>query len=69
MKTFSWMEGYRTRISELKRQHEVLMEDKLEKTTNRYGRRIYYYEHNLVDKDHAIEVYLKINPKQNEKIN
>jgi len=64
MRIFSWMEGYRTRISELRREYKILMNDKREKTTNRYGRKIHYYEHNLVDRKHAIEVYKKINPKE-----
>lgn len=64
MKTFSWMEGYRTRVSELKRKHEIALNDKLEKTTNRFGRGMHYYEHHLVNKDHAIKVYEKINHKE-----
>jgi len=30
MKTFSWMEGYRTRVSELRKNHQIEMYDRLE---------------------------------------
>lgn len=62
MKTFSWMEGYRTRVSELRKKHQIEMADRLEKTKNRFGREMYYYAHDLLNKPHVIEVYKKINP-------
>lgn len=63
IKNFSWMEGFRTRVSELALKHSI----PLLKTTivglNKHGNTIRYIKHSLPpDKlEMAISVYQKIN--------
>lgn len=60
---FSWMEGFRTRISQLKRIHKVPMDYQVKTKINRHGNVIRFRRHSLKKGkvDYAIGVYLKIN--------
>jgi hypothetical protein len=63
MKEFSWMEGFRTRVSELNRKHHIPLSKTTEKGENKHGNAIRYHRHSLPnDKvEFALEVYQKIN--------
>lgn len=63
IKEFSWMEGFRTRVSELVLKHSIPLLKTTEVGTNKHGNTIWYKKHSLPsDKlDFAISVYKKIN--------
>jgi len=67
IKNFSWMEGFRTRVSELALKHSI----PLLKTTivglNKHGNTIRYIKHSLPPKEvnNAIQVYNLINKAKN----
>jgi len=63
MKEFSWMEGFRTRVSELNKKHLIPLLKTNEKGENKHGNPIWYRRHSLpLDKvDFALSVYEKIN--------
>lgn len=63
MKEFSWMEGFRTRVSELNKKHLIPLLKTTEKVENKHGHTICYKRHSLpLDKvDFALSVYEKIN--------
>ena len=63
IKEFSWMEGFRTRVSELVLNHSIPLLKTTETTVNKHGNTIYYKRHSLpLDKvEFALGVYDKIN--------
>jgi two-component SAPR family response regulator len=63
MKEFSWMEGFRTRVSELNKKHLIPLLTTREKGENKHGNAIWYKRHSLpLDQiDFALGVYNKIN--------
>lgn len=63
MKEFSWMEGFRTRVSELNRKHHIPLSKTTEKGENKHGNTIRYHRHSLPieEIEFALTVYKKIN--------
>ncbi len=63
MKEFSWMEGFRTRVSEIIKKHSIPLLKTTEEGTNKHGNTIRYKKHSLPpDKlELALSVYEKIN--------
>lgn len=63
IKEFSWMEGFRTRVSELVLNHSIPLLKTTESSVNKHGNTIYYKRHSLpLDKvEFALGVYNKIN--------
>lgn len=53
--------GFRGRISNLRLDHGLDIRFETRKFINPFGRKSYYRDHCLVDKEKAIEVYQKIN--------
>ena len=55
--------GFRTRISELKREYGLNVKTLKQEFISQFGRKSYYNKHYLLefDKDQAIELYNKIN--------
>jgi hypothetical protein len=60
---FSWMAGFRTRISELNNKHLIPLLNTREKGRNKHGNQIWYKRHSLPigDQNFALSVYDKIN--------
>lgn len=63
MKDFSWMEGFRTRVSEINLKHNIPLLKTTETDENKHGHPIRFIKHSLPDDqvDFATEVYNKIN--------
>lgn len=64
--SFSWMEGFRTRVSNLRLENKVKFTAERVSKKNRHGNMISYKRHWLKDqaaRDHAIGVYMMINNK------
>jgi hypothetical protein len=63
IKEFSWMEGFRTRVSELNRKHLIPLLKTNETAKNKHGNSFHYKRHSLPsDKlEFALGVYEKIN--------
>ena len=60
---FSYMSGFRTRVSEIQSVHGILLDRQLESKKNKFGNTYTYAIHTLPEcqKEKAIEVYYKIN--------
>lgn len=63
IKEFSWMEGFRTRVSELVLNHSIPLLKTTESGINKHGNTFHFRRHSLpLDKvDFALSVYEKIN--------
>ena len=63
IKGFSWMEGFRTRVSELNIKHSIPLLKTTETGTNKHGNPIRYKRHSLPPEnlELALSVYEKIN--------
>ncbi len=63
IKEFSWMEGFRTRVSELALNHSIPLLKTTETGINKHGNSFHYRRHSLPsDKvEFALGVYDKIN--------
>jgi hypothetical protein len=63
IKEFSWMEGFRTRVSELALNHSIPLLKTTETGINKHGNSFHYRRHSLpLDKvEFALGVYDKIN--------
>jgi hypothetical protein len=63
IKEFSWMEGFRTRVSELALNHSIPLLKTTETGINKHGNSFHYRRHSLpLDKvQFALGVYDKIN--------
>lgn len=63
LKDFPFLAGFRTRISELKRKHNVQLIPKVVTDVDRYGSHYYYINHFLPPEEqiNAIQVYNEIN--------
>lgn len=60
---FSWMEGFRTRVSELCLKHSIPLSKTNETGTNKHGNTFHYKRHSLpvTELELAVSVYEKIN--------
>ena len=62
-KDFSYMQGFRTRVSEINNKYGIRLDTVNSKEYNRFGNIMNFHIHKLPEdqKQKAIEVYLKIN--------
>lgn len=60
---FSFMEGYRSRLSNLRLKYKIPLDYKVKEKINRHGHKMRFREHFIKPgkTDYAIGVYLKIN--------
>ena len=64
---FSFLEGFRTRLSEIRTKHKVKLTFETKTKINRHGNKITYRVHKLEGQkniDYAIGVYMIINKKK-----
>jgi hypothetical protein len=63
IKEFSWMEGFRTRVSELCLKYAIPILKTTESGTNKHGNPYWYKRHSLSSEniEFALSVYKKIN--------
>lgn len=61
---FSYLSGFRTRVSQLQTVHGLFLERILDKRTNKFGNTYSYAIHRLPssEKEKAINLYNKLNP-------
>ena len=63
MKDFAWMEGFRTRVSEINLKHNITLLKTSETAENKYGHPIRFIRHTLPEDqlEFATSVYNQIN--------
>lgn len=57
---FPYLSGFRTRVSELKRKHNVPINTISATRCNKFGNKYSYAIHKLLNKEKAIEVYNRL---------
>ena len=57
---YSYMSGFRTRLSEIKNEFKLELETVHKAGKNKFGHPYSYAEHILVDKNKAVELYKKL---------
>ena len=57
---YSYMSGFRTRLSEINRKHGLELQTVYKSNKNKFGNPYSYAEHILTDRNKAIEIYKKL---------
>jgi hypothetical protein len=62
LEDYPWLQGLRTRVSELNRKHGIFLETETVKGKNRHGHTMVYNRHILPvsERDKALKLYYKI---------